>query len=102
VTIWNFYNKKILTTNIKVATIQSLSGTGALRVGADFMKRHLNLPNETKSTVWLPDPTWGNHIPIYKDAGFNVKHYKYYDPKTCGLNWDGFRNDIQVIAIRIR
>jgi len=79
----------------RVATIQSLSGTGALRVGADFMKRHLNLPNETKSTVWLPDPTWGNHIPIYKDAGFNVKHYKYYDSKTCGLNWDGFRNDIQ-------
>jgi len=79
----------------RVANIKSLSATGALRVGADFMKRHLNLPNETKPTVWLPDPTWGNHIPIYKDAGFNVKHYKYYDPKTCGLNWDGFRNDIQ-------
>jgi len=79
----------------RVVTIQSLSGTGALRAGADFMKRYLNLPTETKSTVWLPDPTWGNHIPIYKDAGFNVKHYKYYDPKTCGLNWDGLRSDIQ-------
>jgi aspartate aminotransferase len=79
-----------------VVTVQSLSGTGALRVGADFMKRFINLPAETKSSVWLPDPTWGNHIPIYKDAGFNVNYYKYYEPKTCGLNWDGMRTDLQV------
>jgi len=79
----------------RVATIQALSGTGALRVGADFMMRFINLPAETKKTVYLPDPTWGNHIPIYKDAGFGVKTYRYYDPKTCGLDFTGFKTDLQ-------
>jgi aspartate aminotransferase len=79
----------------RAVTIQALSGTGALRVGADFMARFINLPAETKRTVYLPDPTWGNHIPLYKDAGFQVKTYKYYDPKTCGLDFDGCRTDIK-------
>jgi len=81
----------------RVVTIQSLSGTGALRVGADFMMKHINLPAETRKTVYLPDPTWGNHIPIYKDAGFAVKTYKYYEPKTCGLDFNGLKTDIQNI-----
>jgi len=79
----------------RAVTVQALSGTGALRVGADFMMRHINLPAETKKSVYVPDPTWGNHIPIYKDAGFQVKTYKYYDPKTCGLDWNGFKTDVQ-------
>jgi aspartate aminotransferase len=79
----------------RVATIQSLSGTGALRVGADFMMRAISLPEETRKTVWVPDPTWGNHNTIYKDAGFNVKTYRYYDPKTCGLDFNGLREDIK-------
>jgi len=79
----------------RVVTIQALSGTGALRAGADFMMRHINLAADTRKTVWLPDPTWGNHIPLYKDAGFNVKHYKYYDPKTCGLDFSGLKTDVQ-------
>jgi aspartate aminotransferase len=79
----------------RVVTVQALSGTGALRAGADFIHRFINLPEETKNTVYLPDPTWGNHIPLFQDAGFKVKYYKYYEPKTCGLNFDGLRSDVK-------
>jgi len=79
----------------RVVTVQCLSGTGALRVGGDFMERFINLPGDNKKTIYVPDPTWGNHIPIYGDAGFGVKTYKYYDPATCGLNFTGLINDLK-------
>jgi len=79
----------------RAVTVQALSGTGALRVGSDFIMKHANLPAETKKTVWLPNPTWANHNNIYADSGFQVKTYKYYDPKTCGLDFDGMRTDIK-------
>lgn len=79
----------------RAVTVQCLSGTGALRVGADFMERFIDLPGENRKIVYLPTPTWGNHIPIYGDAGFQVKNYKYYDEKTCGLDFQGLTNDIK-------
>jgi aspartate aminotransferase len=81
---------------LKAVTVQALSGTGALRVGADFMRRFINLPGDNKKKVYVPNPTWGNHIPLYKDAGFEVKYYSYYDEKTCGLNFEGMVKDIEV------
>ncbi len=60
------------------------------------MHKFIDLPAENKKIVWLPDPTWGNHIPLYKDAGFNIKTYKYYDEKTCGLNFNGMKTDVKV------
>lgn len=47
-------------------------------------------------TVWLPTPTWGNHVPIFKHAGMDVKQYRYYDPKTCGFDFNGAIEDLQV------
>jgi len=79
----------------KAVTIQALSGTGALRVGADFMRKFIGLPGDNAKTIWLPDPTWGNHLPIFKDAGFALKTYKYYDEKTCGLNFEGMKQDVK-------
>jgi len=79
----------------RAVTVQALSGTGALRVGADFMHRFIDLPAETKNTVYIPDPTWGNHIPLYEDAGFKLKKYRYYDAKTCGLDFAGLKEDVQ-------
>jgi len=76
-------------------TVQSISGTGALRVGADFIHRHINLPGDNKKTIFLPNPTWGNHVSIFQDSGFNVKYYRYYDDKTCGLDFKGFLEDVQ-------
>lgn len=45
----------------------------------------------------MPAPTWGNHIPLFKRQGFNVKQYRYYDPKTCGLDIEGCLDDISKI-----
>lgn len=64
----------------RVATIQTLGGSGALKVGADFLKRYF--PN---SGVWVSDPTWDNHVAIFEGAGFNVKTYPWFDDTTKGV-----------------
>ena len=43
----------------------------------------------------MPNPTWGNHIPIFNDSGIEVKYYRYYDPKTCGLDFKGLIEDLK-------
>jgi len=73
----------------RVATVQTLSGTGALRLAGQFLKRFL--PN---TDIYLPEPTWGNHKPIFKDSGYNLKSYTYYDGKG-GLDFEGFKKDIR-------
>lgn len=70
------------------ATLQSLSGTGALRLIGAFLNRFKPLD------VYLPDPTWGNHIPIFQDAGLTVRKYRYYDPATGGVNFSGLLEDV--------
>lgn len=72
------------------ATIQGISGTGSLRVGAAFFSKWY----EKSKVVYLPTPTWGNHIPIFKHSGLETKQYRYYDPKTCGLDFNGAKEDI--------
>ena len=54
----------------RVATIQTLGGSGALKVGADFLKRYF-----PESGVWVSDPTWENHVAIFAGAGFEVSTY---------------------------
>lgn len=66
-----------------VALIQTLGGSGALKVGADFISHFFPNP-----MVWIPDPTWDNHIGIFEGAGFTVCRYPYYDEATKGLNFD--------------
>ncbi|KYR01536.1 aspartate aminotransferase [Tieghemostelium lacteum] len=73
----------------KIAVIQTLSGTGALRVAAEFLARFY--PGKT---AYVPNPTWGNHNTIFADSGVAVKSYAYYNPQNCGLNFDGMYNDI--------
>lgn len=45
----------------------------------------------------MPDPSWGNHTPIMKHAGLDVKSYRYYDAKTCGFDFNGAMQDIEKI-----
>jgi len=59
----------------RVASVQALSGTGALRVIAEFVKTHM--PQEMHQ-VYVSDPTWGNHNAIFAKAGLTVKTYPYY------------------------
>ncbi|WP_239953142.1 amino acid aminotransferase [Pantoea sp. Z09] len=69
----------------RIASIQTLGGSGALKVGADFLKRYF--PN---SGVWVSDPTWDNHVAIFNGAGFEVNTYPWYDAETNGVKFDAF------------
>jgi len=71
-------------------TVQSISGTGALRVAGEFLGRF-----QPGTPIYLPTPTWANHIPLFKDSGVEVRDYRYYDPNTCGLNFKGMVEDIK-------
>ncbi|GAA5829900.1 hypothetical protein JCM11251_007926 [Rhodosporidiobolus azoricus] len=77
----------------RVAITQSLSGTGALRIAGAFLARHYPGAKE----IYVPSPTWGNHIPIFKDSGLEVKTYSYYDKKTVGLDFEGLKKDLRSI-----
>lgn len=77
----------------RAVTWQGISGTGSLRIAANFMSRHMNITAD-KKVVMMPNPTWGNHLPIFKDAGFDHKMYRYYDSKTCGLDFEGMKTDL--------
>ncbi|MFT3717743.1 aromatic amino acid transaminase [Pseudorhodoferax sp.] len=66
----------------RIATIQTLGGSGALKVGADFLHRYF-----PESGVWVSDPTWENHEAIFEGAGLAVQRYPYYDPAGGGLRF---------------
>jgi len=66
----------------RAITLQSLGGTGGLKVGADFLRRIA--PN---AQVWISDPSWENHRALFENAGFTVNTYPYYDAATHGLNF---------------
>ncbi|HLU00478.1 MAG TPA: amino acid aminotransferase [Burkholderiaceae bacterium] len=70
----------------RVLTAQALGGTGALKLGADFLKW---LKPEAK--VVISNPSWENHRALFERAGFQVDTYPYYDPATHGLNFEGMR-----------
>ena len=67
-----------------------MSGTGALKVGFDFLARN------GYKTLYVSDPTWGNHILMAKTSGFVVKKYRYYDPSTKSVDFEGLYQDIEV------
>lgn len=70
------------TTSARAVTVQTLGGTGALKVGADFLKRFF-----PASQVWISNPSWENHRALFEAAGFVVNDYPYYDPQTHGLDF---------------
>lgn len=75
----------------RIAITQSISGTGALRIGGAFLERWY--PHN--KTIYLPTPSWGNHVPIFKDAGLTVKNYRYYNKDTVGLDFEGLVEDLK-------
>jgi len=74
----------------RIATIQTLGGSGALKVGADFLRRYF-----PQAEVWVSDPTWDNHIAIFEGAGFKTHTYPYFDPLTRGVNIAGMLESMQ-------
>jgi aromatic-amino-acid transaminase len=77
----------------RAATVQAIGGTGGLKIGADFLKR-LN-PN---AKVLISDPSWENHRALFKDAGFAVETYAYYDAARLGVNVEGMLASLTAAA----
>ena len=69
-----------------IVTVQALGGTGGLKIGADFLKQ-LN----PAAQVWISEPSWENHRQLFEAAGFPVRSYPYYEPKSHGLDFAGMR-----------
>ena len=67
----------------RVATVLTPGGCGALRVGAELLKRAA-----PATTVWVSDPTWANHIPLLGNAGLRIREYPYYDREHSVLRFD--------------
>lgn len=67
----------------RLATVQSLGGSGALKLGADFMYHYL-----ARREIWVSDPTWANHWAIFEGAGLKVNTYPYFDDISGGLRFD--------------
>jgi len=80
----------------RVVTSQTISGTGSLRLAADFAFKHLHDPN----LIYVPDPSWANHSPLFGDAGFVIGKYSYYDPETKGFNSRRAVEDISYLPER--
>ncbi|KAF2963065.1 hypothetical protein GQX73_g10508 [Xylaria multiplex] len=75
----------------RLAITQSISGTGALRIGAAFLQRFY--PGD--KTIYIPNPSWANHKAVFNDAGLKVQQYRYYDKNTIGLDFEGMVADIK-------
>ena len=78
--------------NKRAATVHAPGGTGALRVGADLLKKFM--PN---AKVWLSAPTWANHKGVFSTAGFALAEYRYYDPATKGVDFAGMVKSLKAI-----
>ncbi len=76
-------------TDDRIVTVQTLSGTGALKTGADLLATILDTPR-----LLIPDPSWENHRALFSRAGFDVSTYRYYDAEAHGIDVDGLLTDL--------
>src|SRR6516225_7542171 len=77
----------------RIVTVQAVGGTGALKIGADFLRRFA-----PGAQIWISDPSWENHRALYESAGFTVNVYPYYMPSTRGLDFEGMIGALERIA----
>ncbi|KAI6777966.1 Aspartate aminotransferase-like protein [Emericellopsis cladophorae] len=73
------------------ASIQTISGTGAVHLGALFLAKFF----KGNRTVYVSNPTWANHHQIFSNVGIPTKQYPYFDKKTKGLDFEGMKNAIK-------
>jgi len=76
----------------RVVTAQALGGTGALKLGADFLKRFL--PN---AGLWISNPSWENHRAVFESAGFTVGTYTYFDGQSNGVDFKGMLASLEAL-----
>ena len=75
----------------RIVITQSISGTGALRIGGAFLQRFY----PAAKAIYIPTPSWANHKAVFLDSGLEVKQYRYYNKQTIGLDFDGMVEDIK-------
>lgn len=76
----------------RIVTAQSIGGTGALKLGADFLKTL-----DTSGVIAISNPSWENHRALFTNAGYDVQDYRYYEPATNGLDFSGMLEDLQAL-----
>lgn len=76
----------------RIVTVQAVGGTGALKLGADFLKRLC-----PDAVVAISDPSWENHRALFETAGFPVRDYRYYDATSHGVNRSGLLEDLNAL-----
>ena len=79
-------------TQSNIVTVQAIGGTGALKIGADFLRQIA-----PQATVWISDPSWENHRQLFEAAGFKVRTYPYFEPKTRGLDFPGMKRGLDAL-----
>ncbi|TWR95219.1 amino acid aminotransferase [Pseudomonas saxonica] len=76
----------------RVITTQAVGGTGALKIGADFLKQL-----QPNAVVAISDPSWENHRALFETAGFAVQNYRYYDAASHDVNRVGMLEDLNAL-----
>ena len=74
----------------RVGSVQAPGGCGALRIGAEVIFRAA-----PEARVWVSDPTWPVHFPLLGSVGLTFETYRYYDPASHGVNFEGMLADLQ-------
>lgn len=82
-------NHEIVTSK-RACSAQAPGGTGALRVGADFL-----MQQKVANKIWISNPTWVNHFKVFGAAGFETAQYNYYNPTTHGLDFNGMKESLR-------
>ncbi|OAF64590.1 hypothetical protein A3Q56_07688 [Intoshia linei] len=91
-----FKNEMNVESDERIASIQTVSGTGALRIIGEFYVNIIMNKFMENKDIWLPDPTWPNHLGIYRETSLNIKRYNYYDKKTMKFDLNNFLDTINV------
>ncbi len=77
-----FLNLQQQTDPEEVFAVQTIGGTGALSLAAEFLAKYLS------KTIAISDPSWANHAPLFRKAGFDVQFYPYYDKEKHKIRFD--------------
>ncbi|KAK4699888.1 hypothetical protein P7C70_g6367, partial [Phenoliferia sp. Uapishka_3] len=79
----------------RVASVQTISGTGACHLAALFLSRFYAFPDGDTKEVWIPNPTWANHAAILENVGITAREYPYYDAEKRGFDFEGFAATVE-------
>lgn len=80
----------VLSTSDRITGVQTPGGTGALRLGAEMIAR-----SNPDAIMWIGQPTWPNHGPIFQEAGLEVRAHRFFDPRSQGIDFDGMLADLK-------